>query len=196
MKLDSFILRKRFVVGLALLVLLALGSDSYAKTIKYKSSGAGTFVTTNFSYDSVAPASILTASDKDNLGGAGTFQCVSEFVATATACTAPDSTAGTTFNLVQSDCAGQYTQGSLQFSQTYSTAAGAAGGTQCVSNTTGSFGGTSNYTVTGGAGKLTGASSSFTVTYTGNTLAAPGTPPGTNGLFGANTFAATGSITK
>jgi hypothetical protein len=36
-------------------------------------------------------------------------------VATSTTCTAPDSTAGTTFDLVQSDCAGQYTQGRFRF---------------------------------------------------------------------------------
>jgi hypothetical protein len=58
------------------------------------------------------------------------------------------------------------------------------------------WGGATNYTVTGGKGKLTGASGSFTVTYRGNTLAAPGTPPGKNGLFGAITRTATGSITK
>ena len=91
-------------------------------------------------------------------------------MATSTTCAAPDSTAGTTFDLVQSDCAGQYTQGRFRFSQTYSTAVGTAGRTECVSDTTGSLGGTVNYTVTGGAGKLTGISGSFTVTFTGKKL--------------------------
>ena len=197
MKLKFFNLRQGMIVGLAVLSLLAAGSTGYAKAIKYKSAGAGTFVTVtnSFTYDG-GPASIYTASAKDNLGGAINFQCVSEVSATATTCTAPDSTAGTTFNLVQSDCARQYTQGSFQFSQTYSTAAGAAAGTECISNTTNSFGGSTTYTSTGGAGKLTGLSGTFTVTYTGNTLAAPGTPPGNNGLFGAIAFTAAGSLTK
>ena len=187
---------KGWVVGLALLALLAVGSNGFAKTVKYKSSGAGTYIKASFTYDGVSPASIFTASGRDNLGGASTFQCVSEFVPTKTACTAPDSTAGTTFNLVQSDCAGQYTQGSLQHSGVFDTTVGAAASTQCFSSTTSSFGGTTNYKVTGGEGKLSGASGSLTSTYTGNSLAAPGTPPGTNGFFGAFTFTATGTITR
>ena len=195
MKLQSFTLRTGFFGGLAFLVLLAVGSNAYARTIKYQGSGAGTFVTAAFTYDGAAPASIFTAMDKDNLGGAGTFQCISEFVPTATACTAPDKTAGVIFDLVQSDCAGQYTQGQFQFSGTFAKAAGTADGTQCVSSTTTSAGGSTTYTVTGGEGNLTGASGTFTVTYTGNTLAAPGSPPGADGLFGAIPFTATGSIT-
>jgi hypothetical protein len=192
MRLEKVSLRRGFVIGLAILALLLAGSYGYAKTIKYKSSGAGTFVTANFSYDDAAFAGLFTASGKDNLGGAFTFQCVAEYVAT-TSCTAPDSTAGTAFDLVQSDCAAQYVmRGPFQFSQVYSTAVGTSGGTECVSDTTGSLAGTANYTVTGGAGKLTGVSGSFTVTFKGKTLAAGPTL----GFFGAETFTATGTISN
>jgi hypothetical protein len=61
MRLQNFTLRKGFVGGLAILVLLAVGSNGYARTIKYKSSGAGTFVTAAFTYDGVAPATLYTA---------------------------------------------------------------------------------------------------------------------------------------
>ena len=47
------------VVGLALVVVLMVlisVSDSLAKAIPVKGSGAGTFVTANFSYDGVAAA--------------------------------------------------------------------------------------------------------------------------------------------
>jgi hypothetical protein len=90
MNLESFIVPKRLVAGLVLLVLLAVGSDGYAKTINYKSSGAGTFISAFFTYDNGANATtILTASEKDNLGGAGTFQCTGEFAPTKTAWSPP-----------------------------------------------------------------------------------------------------------
>jgi hypothetical protein len=195
MKLQSFTLRNGFFGGLAFLVLLAAGSNAYARTIKYKGAGAGTFVTAAFTYDGAAPATIFTAVSKDNIGGAENFQCTAEFAPTVTACTAPDKSAGVIFDLVQSDCAGQYTQGQFQFSGTFDTAVGATAGTECISSTTTSAGGSTTYTVTGGEGKLTGASGTFTVTYAGNTLAATGSPPGADGIFGAITFTATGSIT-
>ncbi len=91
---------------------------------------------------------------------------------------------------MQSDCASNYHRGQLYLF------AGAGKGSQCISNTTGSAGGSSDYKVTGGTRKLAGASGSFNVTFTSQTLAAPGTPPGANGLFGAGQFSESGAVSK
>jgi hypothetical protein len=193
MKFGSCTLRKGFVGGLAFLVLLAAAPNGYAaaaRPIKYKGSGSDTFVTAFFTYDG-GSAMVATASGKDNLGGAFIEQCVSEVAATAGTCTAPDGSAGTLYNLVQSDCAGTYTGGLYQGTGIYSTS---TVGTDCSSNTSGSHGGSSTYTVTGGSGKLVGASGTAITTYTGVTLAAPQSPGG--GFFGAQQFSSTGSVTK
>ncbi len=106
------------------------------------------------------------------------------------ALTAPG-TAGTTFPLVQTDAAGAFPKGQLYF-----TAVGAAARSQCLSNTTGSSGGSITYGVTGGTGIFTGASGSLLLKFNSQTLAAPGTPPGSNGVFGAGQFTLSGSLTK
>ena len=191
MKLGICTLRKEFFGGLALLGLLTIGSGAFAKPGNpLKGSGTYTLVSTAFTYDGSAAAILLTGSGKDNLGGVFTFQCVAELTPTATSCTAPDSSAGTRFDQVQSDCASNYDHGQLYLF------AGAGAGSQCISNTTGSAGGSANYAATGGTRKLAGASGSFIVTFTSQTLAAPGTPPGTNGLFGAGQFSESGAVSK
>lgn len=194
MKFGSRTVRKELIGALAFLVVLAMGSNGYAapaaKPIKYKGSGSDTFITAYFTYDG-GTAVVATSSGKDNLGGAYIDQCVSEVSATAGSCTAPDGSAGTLYNLVQSDCAGTYTGGLYQGDQVYSTS---TVGTDCISNTSASHGGSSTYTVTGGSGKLVGASGTSTTTYTGVTLAAPQSPGG--GFFGAQQFTSVGSITK
>jgi len=180
------------VLGLALVALLLSASESLAKAITLKSSGTGTFVTANFSYDGVNPASYNTGSGKDNLGGQFTFQEVNEFgPATATTCTAPDGTAGLQYNLVASNGVATYNTG-----QVYSSAVASSSNHSCISNTTGSIGGTVTHTVDGGTGKFAAAAGTSTATVTGNILAAPGTPPGAGGLFGAFKFTSTGSVTK
>jgi hypothetical protein len=75
MQLEKSSLRRGSVIGLAILGLLLAGSNGYAKA--YKSSGAGTFITTNFSYDDAATAGLFTTSGRDNLGGPVAFQCLS-----------------------------------------------------------------------------------------------------------------------
>jgi hypothetical protein len=172
------------------LSLFGAGSEAFAATIPFTGSGTYTNVSSSFTYDGAAPAALLTGSEKTNLGPA-TFQVVSEVSPSAVACTAPDGTAGTTFNLVQTDAAGAWSNGQL-----YVTAAGAAAGSQCVSSTTGSNGGSVTYTITGGTGAFAGASGRTLLKFAGQTLAAPGNPPGSNGLFGAGRFTFTGFLTK
>lgn len=188
----SIRIRQLFLVlGVAFVSALTVASAGFAKTPKtFSGSGSYSFVSAEFSYVALAPGVLFTGSGGDNLGGPYTFQCVAEF-STTTSCTAPDGSAGTTFDLVQSDCALTYEHGQL-----YLSAVGAAAGSQCISNTTGSSGGSVAYTVTGGTRKLSGASGSFAVSFTNQTLAAPGSPAGSKGIFGAGQFTERGSLTK
>jgi hypothetical protein len=179
---------------LALVLVLILASESLAKATTVKGSGSATFISNStFSYDGTpGDASVNTGSAKDNLGGQYTFQSVAEYgAATATTCTAPDGTAGLQYDLVASNTVVTYNSG-----QAYSSAVPSSSNKQCLSNTTGSFSGTTTYTVNGGTGKFATASGSVTITFTGTTLAAPGTPPGAGGFFGADQFTETGSVTK
>jgi hypothetical protein len=169
----------------------ASGSAAFAKPALFTGSGTFTFVTANFSYDGAAPALVLTGSENTNRLGFTTFQTTAEDSPTVTSCTAPDGSAGTTFDLVQTDSALISKQGIL-----YISAVGATAGSECVSNSTGAASGNATYTVTGGTGKLTGASGSLLVTFTSQALAAPGSPPGSNGIFGAGQFSISGSLTK
>jgi hypothetical protein len=180
------------VLGAAFLLALISASAGFAKTPKtFSGSGSLSFVSAAFSYDGLVPGVLFTGSGKDNLGGPYTFQCVAELHATTTSCTAPDGSAGTTFDAVQTDCALTYKHGQL-----YISAVGAAAGSQCISNTTGLSGGSVAYTVTGGTRRFTGASGSFGVSFTNQTLAAPGSPAGSKGIFGAGEFTESGSLTK
>ncbi|HLK85023.1 MAG TPA: hypothetical protein VKT27_00830 [Candidatus Binataceae bacterium] len=191
MRSDFYGVRKGLVGILALLELSGLAPTASAIAgSPLKGSGSYTLVSAAFTYDGSAAAILLTGSGQDNLGGSFTFQCVAELSPTATVCTAPDSTTGTRFDQVQSDCASNYHRGQLYLF------AGAGKGSQCISNTTGSAGGSADYTVTGGTRKLAGASGSFNVSFTSQTLAAPGTPPGANGLFGAGQFSESGAVSK
>jgi hypothetical protein len=115
---------------------------------------------------------------------------VSETAATTNPCTAPDGTTGTLFDLVRSDAADTWKMGQIYF------IAGPTPGSQCVSSTTGSNGGSIVYTITGGSGAFTGVSGSTTLPFTGQTLAAGGTPPGSGGIFGAGQFTFSGTISK
>jgi|SRR5579863_302894 len=182
----------KFSVMAAMLgALFASGSAVFANSSSFTGSGTYTFVTGNFSYDGAAPALVLTGSGNTNALGFITFQTTAEDSPTVTTCTAPDGSAGTTFAPVQSDSALISKKGIL-----YITAIGATAGSECVSNSTGAASGNTTYTVTGGTGTLTGASGSLLVTFTAQTLAAPGTPPGSNGLFGSGQFTFIGSLSK
>ena len=175
------------VVGLALVVVLISVSDSLAQANPVKGSGAGTFVTANFSYDGLAPAVSTTQSGTDTVAGPFTRQTVAESKPTITACTAPDSTAGLQFDLVAADTVTTFNTGQL-----YASAVASPTNHECVSNTTGSFGGAQTYTVNGGTGKYATATGTVTSTFTGQIL----TPSGAKGIFGAEQFTSTGSVTK
>jgi len=178
------------VLGLALMVVLISASESLAKTTKVKGSGSASFVTAFFSYDGVEDAFQFTGSGKDNLGGQSTFQVIAENgPATATVCTAPDGTAGLQYDLVAATGVTFYNTGQL-----FSSAVPSSSNHECVSNTTGSFGGTITYTVNGGTGKFATATGSVTATFTGQTLAAP--LAGAGGFFGSEEFTVVGSVTK
>lgn len=149
---------------------------------------SGTFVTANFSFDG-APAMLVTFSGSDNVGGPLTGQEVAEYSVTGISCTAPDGSEGTVFDLVQGVEVVTYQQGQL-----YTAGAGASAGTGCRSNTTGSFTVTQTHHVTGGTGKFINASGTYGGTSIGQALAAPGTPPGSFGVFGAFQGTESGAI--
>jgi hypothetical protein len=182
------------VCGFVLLILLVSGPDSLAhasKSIAVKGSGFGTFVTASFSYDGIDQATYDTGSARDNAGGSSTAQGVSEYSPTSTTCTAPDGSAGVQFDLVAANNVSTYNTG-----QIFSFAGPSPTNEQCVSTTTGAYGGSATYTITGGSGNFAHVSGTFTLTFTGSILAAPGSPPGANGVFGTNQFTTTGLLTK
>ena len=182
---------RRFgLTAIGLLSLSLATSGGLAKTTKaVKGAGTDSFVSASFSYDGIGVANLVTGSGRDNFGGAYTFQVIAEVVLNGAACTAPDQSAGTKYDLVQSDGVTTYKKG-----QVFSTAVGAQAGNQCVSSTTGSSGFSITYSATGGTGPFAAVTGTITVTGTGQTLAASGTPPGANGLFGANQFTQSGSL--
>ncbi len=178
------------VAGVIAALMISSNPSAFAKTVTVKGSGQGTGLTSAFSFDGVAPASSIISTGKDNLGGTFNAQDVGEYASTATSCTAPDGSAGTKFVLVQAAAVTNYKSG-----QIYSSGTSAAGNSGCASNTTGSFGLTETSSVIGGTGKFANASGSVTFTVTGTTLAAPGSPPGTLGLFSGFQDTFTGSVT-
>jgi hypothetical protein len=185
----------KLAIGAGVIALLIISSNpsAFAKTVTVKGLGEGTDLTSAFSFDGVAPALSIISTGKDNLGGTFNVQDVGEYSFTATSCTAPDGTAGTTSFLVQSAAVINYKNG-----QIYTSGMAAAGNSGCDSSTTpgtGSFGLTETVSVTGGSGKFANASGSITFTVVGNGLAAPGTTPGKLGSFGAFRYTTSGSVT-
>jgi hypothetical protein len=185
--------RYRFVLALAMVVSLIMVSagGAEAKTKKkVKGSSQGTGVTSAFSFDGAAPAFSIISTGRDNLGGKFNGQDVGEYLVTTTPCTAPDGSAGTEFDLVQAAEVVNYEDGQL-----YSIGAGTGDGTGCASSTTGSYGLTESHTVIGGTGKFANAAGTIVGVVVGNTLAAPGNPPGKLGLFSGFQSTFTGSVT-
>jgi len=178
-----------FAIGV--LGALLVAPQVFAKPpITVKGSGRLTFINANFTYDGAADAFQFTGSGKDNVGGTFTSFVVAENAPTSTACTAPDGSAGVVYTLVQASGVLTYGTG-----QVYSAALPSALNITCASSTTGSLGGSTIFGVIGGSGKFAGASGTLAVMLTQQALAAPGTPPGTNGIFGAGQFTTTGSVT-
>ena len=185
----------KLVTGAGVIAILIISSNpsAFAKAVMVKGSGQGTDLTSAFSFDGVAPALSIVSTGKDNVGGRFNIQDVGEYSFTATSCTAPDGTAGTAFFLVQAAEVINYRNGQLYLSGT-----SARGNRGCASSTTpgtGSFGLTETETVIGGTGKFANVSGSITFKVVGNGLAAPGSPPGALGSFGAFQYTTSGSVT-
>jgi hypothetical protein len=175
--------------GVIALLIISSNPSAFAKTVTVNGSAEGTDLTSAFSFDGVAPALSIVSTGKDNIGGRFNSQNVGEYSFTADSCTAPDGTAGTTSVPVQSAGVFNYKDGQIYTSGT------AGAGTGCNSSTTGSFGLTQTVSVTGGSGEFANASGSITFTVVGKGLAAPGSPPGALGLFGAFRYTTSGSVT-
>jgi hypothetical protein len=173
-----------------IIAVIASSHNAFAGTVAIKGREAGTFVTANFTYDGASNAGVATYTGDDNIGGPFSGQDLEEYSFTGGSCTAPDSSVGTVIVLVQATRTDTYNQGQL-----YAAGVGAADGTGCVSDTTGRVGATLTLSVTGGTGKFANTSGSLTTTITAQVLAAPGSPPGSLGLFGARQVTRTGSVT-
>jgi hypothetical protein len=180
------------VIAAVIVVFMASKQLAFAKA-KQSTNGSlsGTFVTANFSFDGVTPATLVTFSGSDNVGGPFTGQEVAEYSATGANCTAPDGSEGKVFDLVQGVEVVTYQKGQL-----YTAGAGASDGSGCQSNTTGSFTVSQTHAVTGGTGKFVNASGTYGGTSIGQALAAPGTPLGSSGIFGAFQGTESGSVVQ
>jgi hypothetical protein len=180
------------VIAGAVVVLIVSKPIAFAETPQTnKGVSRGTFVTANFSFDGVTPALLVTFSGTDNVGGPFTGQEVSEYSPTGTSCTAPDGSEGTIFDLVQGIEVVTYKQGQL-----YTAGAGASAGSGCRSNTTGSLIVHQMHSVTGGTGRFVNATGTYGGTSVGQTLAAPGNPQGSFGIFGAFQGTESGSVAE
>jgi hypothetical protein len=178
------------VAGVIAALLISSNPSAFAKTVTVKGSGQGASLTSAFSFDGVRPAGSIVSTGKDNLGGTFNDQDVGEYTFTATSCTAPDGSAGIELFLVQAAAVINYKSG-----QIYTSGMATAGNSGCASKTTGSLGLTETQSVTGGTGKFANASGSITFTITGTRLAAPGSPPGTFGVFNGFQDTFSGSVT-
>ncbi|HUY18941.1 MAG TPA: hypothetical protein VMV15_06920 [Candidatus Binataceae bacterium] len=177
------------VIGIAIAALIISAAPAaLAKRPKHvKGSSAGSFSTTNFSYDGSVPGSVSILSGKDNLNGAFNSQVYSEYIDASTTCTAPDSTSGEQFYLVNAWSITTYKNGAQLIAE-------ATSGGQCVSTTTGFFAGTATFAIAGGTRKFNGASGTVTATFGGVTLFAGLTGPG-NGLVGTIQSSLDGMVT-
>jgi hypothetical protein len=196
----------KLAIGAGVIALLIISSNpnAFAKTVTVNGSGQGTDLTSAFSFDGVAPALSIVSTGKDNIGGTFNTQDVGEYSFTATSCTAPDGTAGTAFILVQAAAVINYRDGTDgkdgkdgKDGQLYLSGTSATGNSGCTSSTTpgtGSYGLTETQSITGGTGKFAHASGSITFTVVGTGLAAPGSPPGALGSFGAFQYTTSGSV--
>ncbi|HTW86841.1 MAG TPA: hypothetical protein VMD75_02440 [Candidatus Binataceae bacterium] len=178
---------KRITVGIAIaaLIVSAAPAAMAKKPVKVTGTSAGSFSTANFSYDGVEPGltSIVNGNDTNGAFGGQTY---TEYVATGEGCTAPDKTAGSLYRLVGAWSVTNY-KNSVQL------VAGSKDGSECISTSTGVFGGTSTYTIAGGSGKYFGATGTGTDNFEGVVLF-PNVSPG-GGLVGTIVNQYTESIT-
>jgi len=185
--MKSGIPSKLLIATWIIAAVIAPTHKTFAGTGNVKGSEAGTFVPSNFSYNGDGDAGLTTYAGHDNLGGPFTGQDLEQYSFTGSSCTAPDGSAGSVFVLVQATGVNIYNQGQLYFA-----GAGAADGSGCASNTTGSTRAVLTFSVTGGTEKFTNASGSITLTIVAQVLAFS---PSNLGVFGARQASITGAVT-
>jgi len=185
--MKSGIPSKLLIATWIIAAVIASNHKAFAGTVNVKGSEAGTFVPSNFSYNGDGDAGLTTYAGKDNIGGPFIGQDLEQYSFTGGSCTAPDSSAGSVFVLVQATGVNIYNQGQL-----YLAGAGAADGSVCASNTTGSTRAILTFSVTGGTEKFANASGSITLTIVAQVLAFS---PSNFGLFGSRQASITGAVT-
>jgi hypothetical protein len=181
-----------FAAAIALAMLLAAGSNSFAKkppkAVKLKGSGVAYFATNNFSFDGNAPAELVVGNGKDNIG-AFTGQAEVEINPTSSgSCTAPDGTTGETFNVVGAASQVFYAKTTIVAYDTL------GAGSECVSLTTGQLSATATYDLVFVNGVNT-PSDTVTVTVSGF-VSSNGALTGGSGFLGGESFTTSGTITK
>lgn len=178
---------KAIMIGIAIAALIvSVAPTAMAKKpVKVTGTSAGSFVTANFSFDGVEPGLLSIVNGSDTNGAFG-GQGYTEYVATGDTCTAPDKTAGDQYRLFGAWSVTSY-KNSVQL------VAGSKIGSECVSTSTGVFGGTTTYTIAGGTGKYLGATGTGTDNFEGVVLF-PAVSPG-GGLVGTIVNEYTESIT-
>src|SRR5262249_23117149 len=86
------------VIAGVIACMTGVSHSAFAGTAKVKGSYAETFITANFSYDGVAPATTSSHAGNDNIGGQFTGQMLCEFRANGGACRFADGDAGVLFD--------------------------------------------------------------------------------------------------
>ena len=159
------------VIATTVIVVMCGVSRAAAKSKHYKATCAGSYTRDpSLSYDGEVNLAVGNLSGYDNIEGNFVAQDYAEDALTSSGtCTAPDGTAGTNYPLVGDIQINTYTSADQMY-MSFST------GNDCLSNTTPSFGGAQDGTVTGGTGKLAKASGPIHETYVGVFVSAPLSP--------------------
>jgi hypothetical protein len=162
------------VIATTVIVVMCGVSRAAAKSKHYKATCAGSYTgDPNLSYDGEVNLAVGNLSGYDNIEGNFVAQDYAEDNLIAEdnlrTCTAPDGTAGTNYPLVGDIQINTYTSADQMY-MSFST------GNDCLSNTTPSFGGAQDGTVTGGTGKLAKASGPIHETYVGVFVSLPASP--------------------
>jgi hypothetical protein len=192
------------LAGIALLLsagsVYAGGFPGGPKPVKVFGTEACSFVNSAITFDGVNYASIDPCTGHNTFGiyndqtvGAYLTLYPSGLPITGSPCKAPDGTAGESFPLEFAEFVATYNFNNDQlFAYSFT-------GNFCVSATTASYGGSTEYTIIGGTGIFTGATGTDTVNFSGSFLyyMNTGFPPGTGqtGYFGQDTATETGTIT-
>ena len=193
------------ILGIALLLsagsVYAGGFPGGPKPVKVFGPVACSFINAPITFDGVNYASYANCTGHDNFGiynsqGIEAYLTIDPSTGLpllGTPCTAPDKTAGESFPLEFTEFVDTYNFNNDQiFGYSFT-------GNFCVSDTTASYGGSTEHTIIGGTGIFTGATGTDTVNFSGSFLyyMNTGFPPGTGqtGYFGQDTATITGTIT-